>query len=273
MKTIVVPVNFSVCSNNAARYAADMAQSIQADLHLIHVVEMPVTPAEIPMSDAIFEEMLKNGAEGLQEIWEELLKRTKGKQNIFISLETGSLEYRLEQFCARKNPFAVIMGNSVPSFETLLAGRKTQVAIHNLHYPLIIVPAKSSFQPIKKIVLACDPKDLTAGMQVAFLNELREIFSASLEVIHISTGEKDRQLEGQTVFAYNSRKDNFRDIFPDVHFIHAEKVEEGLNEYVEKNQIDLLLVFPKKHSLLEFHRSHAKKIAAHCSVPVMSIHE
>ena len=34
----------------------------------------------------------------------------------------------------------------------------------------------------------------------------------------------------------------------------------------------VLLVFPKKHSFFEFHRSHAKKLALNGTVPIMSIH-
>jgi hypothetical protein len=43
-------------------------------------------------------------------------------------------------------------------------------------------------------------------------------------------------------------------------------------DYVEDHQADLVLVFPKKHGLLEFHISQARKIALESLVPVMSVH-
>jgi nucleotide-binding universal stress UspA family protein len=54
MKSIVVPVDFSTCSANAARYAADLALAIKADLHLIHVILVPVTAAELNMTESVY---------------------------------------------------------------------------------------------------------------------------------------------------------------------------------------------------------------------------
>ena len=51
MKSIVVPIDFSPSSDNAARYAADLALAIKADLHLIHVIQAPVTAAELTMTE------------------------------------------------------------------------------------------------------------------------------------------------------------------------------------------------------------------------------
>ena len=39
MKNIIVPVDFTETSNNAARYAADLAAFIGAELHLVHVLD------------------------------------------------------------------------------------------------------------------------------------------------------------------------------------------------------------------------------------------
>ncbi len=44
MKNIIVPVNFSANSDNAALYAADMALAVDAHIHLIYVLRLPVTP-------------------------------------------------------------------------------------------------------------------------------------------------------------------------------------------------------------------------------------
>src|SRR5579872_5069115 len=83
MKTIVVPVNFSASSNNAGRYAADMATVIHANLHLIHVLQIPISTAEMPIPEFVFKEMQDTAAGSMKRLWEELVKRTDGKLNIF----------------------------------------------------------------------------------------------------------------------------------------------------------------------------------------------
>ena len=42
MKTILVPVDFSPSSLNASNYALDLANSVNAELVLLHVFEFPV---------------------------------------------------------------------------------------------------------------------------------------------------------------------------------------------------------------------------------------
>jgi len=58
-----------------------------------------------------------------------------------------------------------------------------------------------------------------------------------------------------------------------LHIIKQNAVDEGVQYFVEKHPVDWLLVLPKKHSLLEFHKSKAKDIALKSPIPVMSLHE
>jgi nucleotide-binding universal stress UspA family protein len=52
-------------------------------------------------------------------------------------------------------------------------------------------------------------------------------------------------------------------------------INDGLVEFAEKNNIDLLVVVPKKHNLIDklFHKSHTKHLLLHTHVPLMSVHE
>ncbi|MES1249888.1 MAG: universal stress protein, partial [Chitinophaga rupis] len=54
MKPLVVPVNFSSCSSCAARYAADLAETIQGEVHLINVVNYPFTASDMVMTEEIY---------------------------------------------------------------------------------------------------------------------------------------------------------------------------------------------------------------------------
>lgn len=44
---ILVPIDFSVCSLTALEYAEDVARAFKAELVLVHVEELPLTPAEL----------------------------------------------------------------------------------------------------------------------------------------------------------------------------------------------------------------------------------
>jgi nucleotide-binding universal stress UspA family protein len=63
-------------------------------------------------------------------------------------------------------------------------------------------------------------------------------------------------------------------INPQYHFITNENTDEGIIEFAEKNNIDLLVVLPKRHDLLTklLNRSHTKQLVLHSHVPVMALH-
>jgi hypothetical protein len=58
-----------------------------------------------------------------------------------------------------------------------------------------------------------------------------------------------------------------------LHVVREDGVEQGVQYFLEKHPVDWLLVLPKKHAVLEFHKSRAREIVAKSPVPVMSVHE
>ena len=81
MKTILLATDFSITASNAAKYAADMASAINADLLLLHVYQMPVVYYEIPV--AMTEgKMIEDAEKGVNQLKEELLQKTGSKVNI-----------------------------------------------------------------------------------------------------------------------------------------------------------------------------------------------
>jgi len=272
MRTIIAPVNFTPNSSNAARYAADMALAVQADLHLLYVLQLPVSAAEFPLNDYVFNEMQGSGAEALKQLWEELVKRTEAKVNIFVHMEIGAVEARIEEFCREKKPFVVVMGATGHSLETALAGSNVAAALRRLPYPLIVVPESANFKKIGKAVLACDLEDISGGMPVkpTFLKELRDLFHASFEVVNINTSRQARTTAA--VMDSEAWKSCLEDAYPNVHVVESDNVELGIGQYLFEHGADMLIVFPKKHNFFSFHKSHAKRLALNGSVPIMSIH-
>ncbi len=273
MKSIVVPVNFSASAANAARYAADMALAVGADVHLLYVLHVPVRTSQVPLPDAAFETLQENGRLLLGQLAEEIGKRTYGKTRITTEMEIGDMEYKLEKFCQEKQPLVVVMGTSGDFLQRIMAGEHTSKAIRHLSYPVLVIPDGAVFSGIKKIALACDLEDIGSGIVISrpFLQELRDILNAEFDVVNIISGADKNEV--QVAFEFDSWKAQLRGIHPDLHFVRADGLTEGIHQYLANHAIDWLIVFPKKHHLLELHRSRAKKIVLDCPVPVLSVHE
>lgn len=273
MKQIVVPVNFTTNSLNAARYAADMAAAIGGELHLVYVVQYPLTMSDIIMPDYVFEEMQQTGKTQLQELSDQLTERTFSKVPIITDMELGNVEVKLEDYCKQVRPFVIIMGASGHRLENAIAGSTTVRAMRRLAYPLLVIPENTVYHTIKNIVLACDLEDIGAGIPTSlnFFRELKELFGVHFDLINVTTSAEAG--EGQAVFQFDSWKDRLKEIFPELHFVRAEHVVDGVNHYLNDNHADWLMVFPKKHGFLEFHTSQSKRLVNDSTVPVMSLHE
>jgi nucleotide-binding universal stress UspA family protein len=268
-----VPVNFTANSANAARYVGDLALAIGADIHLIYVFQPPVSAAEVPLPESVFEEMLENGQELLSGIKTDLIAQTAGKIHVTTTLETGGVELKIETFCKEKKPLLVVMGATGDSLENVLSGSNTARALRHLPYPILVVPEGSKFRAVERIVLACDKEDVDSGIPetIPLLRELSDLMGARLEVVHVLTNSEEYAAEA--IEEYNVWKKEAKAFEPEIRLIHRHSVEEGIRDFLEVNSADWLMVFPKSHSMLELHHSRSRQILHHCTVPVISVHE
>ena len=266
MKTIIAPVDFSANSKNAAKYAADLALSISADLTLFHVLQFPLFAGQASAKEQAFEEMHDVAFDRLNILKANLNKHTLGKINISLDIESGRVMPQIKEYCAKKGPFIVVMGMDNKSSK--LFGSNSLDAVDHLPYPLIIVPEDASFRPIHKIGLALD-KAFVSNLPLEYLKKLQNIFSAQIDVLYVNPDNKKEPDSSR----FKLLKEELTGLPHEFHFITANKLEEGMNKLLEDTKVDLLLLIPKFHPFFEFHESQSKILLLHCPGPVMTIHE
>ena len=271
MKTIIAPTDFSTVSLNAVNYAADMAVALRAELILLHVVPIPVTVIEVPLTEYEYDEMREDAEQELLVLKNQLFLRTHNKINIHAKLSAGSVEHELEQECKIKNPFAVIMGTKTGGVsKRFLLGSNTIFAVNHLEYPVLVVPQNAFFKPIQKITLASDLEEIRNHNTINFLSDWLYSFKSTLDIINVSghTSLKTTALSESV-----SLQNLLSDFEPRFYFIENENVEEGVYQFIEENQPDLLVVIPRKYGLFEnmFHKSESKQFVLHSHIPVLTI--
>ena len=155
--------------------------------------------------------------------------------------------------------------------ERLLFGSHTVYAMKHLVWPLITVPPQAKFSAVKKIGLACDFNKVVETTPVDEIKTLVNDFHAELHVLN--TGKKE-VFNPELVFESGLLQEMLAALKPEYHFITNENTDEGIMDFAEKNNIDLLVVLPKRHGLLEklFLKSHSKQLVLHSHVPVMALH-
>jgi nucleotide-binding universal stress UspA family protein len=275
MKTIIVPTDFSPIATNAMNFAADMAVNINASLMLLHVYQVPVSMTDVPVVLVSAEELRKSSEEKLQEIKNALTHITSGKIKIYTEARLGDVSDELEDVCKHIQPFAVIMGTSGTSgVERVLFGSTTLTAIRHLTWPVIVVPPGKEYGTgIKKIGFACDFDKVVETTPIQFIKNMVKEFRAELHVLNVDY--ESRHFKPETPEESMMLQTLLEDLNPNYHFINHVDIEDGINEFVEENNIDLLITIPKKHKLLDslFKHSSTKQLVTQSHVPVMCVHE
>lgn len=272
MKKILVATDFSLAAGNAVEYATDMALSINAELLLLHVVQTPIGFSDLPLVMGL-EDIMRSSEKDMEQLKEELLLRTGGKMLIETEVGMGGFFEELKDVCKRINPYAVVMGSQgKTAAEHLMFGSHAVHSVKHLAWPVITVPPEAGFKTIKKIGLA---SDLTGVVETTPFEEIKMLvkdFDAELHILN--TGKKE-VFDADVVFQSGLLQEMTTALKPTFHFIENENTDEGIIEFADRNQIDLLVVLPRRHNLISsiFHKSHTKQLVLHSHVPVMCIHQ
>lgn len=277
MDTILIPTDYSDTSKNSAHYAVQLARQLSVKkIVLYNAYQQPITadPAMNAVEFYNLEDFRNISEEGMKNFVSELKAN-----NSDIEFETicdfNILSNGIEDLC-KNNPSIdlIVMGiTGGGKLEEVLIGSNTIHVAKHTNVPLIIVPADAVYKPITKVVLACDFKHVVETTPVEPIKQIIDTTQAKLHVLHIDHNNKD--YDEETPFE-SLMLDTLLDGYnPKYHFVDNADFTEGMNEFVQQNNIDLIVTIPKKHGLFEglFRRSHTKMLAYHTHIPLMVIHE
>ena len=275
MKTIIIPTDFSPAADNAVNYGVDMALAIDASVLLLHVYNIPIALGDVPVALLSVDE-LKNAAEtNIMQLKKNLDHVASGKLKIYTETRLGNVVDELEELVKKIHPFAVVMGTTgLSAVERTLFGSNTLTAIKHLACPVICVPKGKEYgNGVRKIGLACDFKEVVETTPVAEIKEFVKEFHAQLFVLNVDYDHHQHNSDTpeQSVLLQTA----LEEVHPEYHFITHKDIENGINEFAETHNLDLLIAIPKKHKLLEglFRKSSTKHLVFESHVPVMCVHE
>lgn len=266
MKTVVVPTDFSDAADHALAYAVELAAAVDASVTLFHAYLLPVAMTDVPVPVMTADE-LKNGTEkALQGAKEKALLRhpttrfeTEGR--------LGDVVEEVEEFCQHNTVFAVVAGSRhADGAERFLFGSTAASLAKKCTHPVIVVPENTALQIPRNLALAVDFSSADE-VPVTKINELTNTLQAKLQVVHVATDD-------QTPEPPATLLDNLQLAQEAYHCLHENDVTKGLHQFVAANNVDLLVLLPHKHTLLErlFFKGHTTGILSASAVPVMTVH-
>ena len=271
MKTIIVATDFSSTALNAAKYASDMAVALNANILLINIYQVPVIYIDVPlpMYQTDIEQRVRKS---MDELKEDLLKHTQNKIAIETEIVMGVFFEELKTISDNVKPYVVVMGSQgTTAAERFFLGGHAVHTMRNLQWPIITIPPETKFSGIKKIGLASDFDKVIETTPVDAIKMFVKDFNSELHILN--TG-KEKEFNPDVVFGSGMLQEMIFDFKPHYHFITKQDTIEGIMELAKANDIDLLVILPKEHGIMEMitHKSHTKKLVLNSYIPVMALH-
>lgn len=274
MRTIIIPTDFSTIATNAMNYAIEMAKELKASISLIHIYQIPVSITEVPIVMASAEDLKKDAENKLEEVKKAVEHISSGELKVYTEARVGNVVDELQDYCEKIQPFAVVMGTKgATGLERILFGSTTLTTIKHLNFPVIVIPPGSVYKTINKIGFACDMKQVVESTPLHFIKIIAENYKAEFHVLNVDY--ENRNFKPETPEQSLLLHTMLEGLNPIYHFIDHPDIEDGINEFAEKNNLDLLITIPKKHKLLDalFRPSSTKQLVFESHIPIMCIHE
>jgi nucleotide-binding universal stress UspA family protein len=276
MKKILFPTDFSETANNAFVYALEMAKSIDAEVIVLHVYDLPsVSFGEVPVTLVeIYDSIELNNFENFRDQIPHLRKIAEKYElgNVKMShvLRHGDLVRIMKEICVEEHIDMIVMGTKGASgFQEMFLGSNTGNAIVNVPVTLLSIPDKAKFKKIKYIgfTTTFNDQDRIALHRVI---AIAKKFNSKVKCLAVRTHKFGVTEEGIEYW-----KSEFKNEPVEFFVIPHDDVKETILDFVEHQEIDILSMVTQKRNFFEelFTHSLTQKLSYHIETPILAFHE
>jgi nucleotide-binding universal stress UspA family protein len=260
MQTVIVPLDFSQTSFNAAHYAFNMYKN-RNDINLIlyHFYK--------DGEDVAAE---KNYLESLKKEFSVSSTPTE------TVMESGdNFIDSLAAFAHIKGAFMIVMGltGKTPLAQRFSGSNTLKITEKNV-CPVLIVPEEASFSAIKNVVITSEMKYVEESPTLLAVKKVLQEFKPSLHILNVD----DSHYISLTT-AFKEERDKMEALLtefnPEFYFMRLLDFHEAVNMFTQDKNIDMIIIAPKYHGFFDklFKTQHTKKMIYQSKVPVLAVYE
>jgi len=281
MKSILVPVDFSKPSENAARYALHLGKYMKANITLCHALYLPI---EVP-TDAFgswpgydLETLKEESTTALEEIAAKMRNKEiefsipgSFAPEIACVTEVGGATDVITRHAREQKPTLTVMGmTGAGSLARFFFGSISRSMIDKTRHPLLLVPEGFFFTKFKKIAFATTLIEDDIEV-IHALGYFARYFNADLLVAHVSDnneGEEAQEKKFKRFLNDVTCKVNYDKIY--FRQVDRSDVDKGLDWLSEHGLIDLLVMVHRQKGLFEsVFLSHTHSRANRLNTPLL----
>ncbi|MCP4124951.1 MAG: universal stress protein [Bacteroidetes bacterium] len=276
MKKILVPVDFSKCSDIALQQASRIAKVLSAEVHLYHVASLHPYWRDLSTSDKA---AYKENEELASKIEENLLSRkskllSQGVE-VKVSYNHGHVIENIIKYSTTNEVDLMVIGtHGMSGYKEWMIGSNAQKILRNVTCPVIAIkqtPVNKGFDQIAFV------SDFHEGNMAAFNKTLdfAKAFNSGVTIINMD----EPGFFSDPVLVIKKAMREFQDVAKsrglncDIKRITDDGFEEGLRKQIKENEIDLVVIPTHGRGPIArlFLSSIAEAVVNHMQTPVMTI--
>ena len=277
LQEILVPVDFSECSDNAVRQAIAIAIRTGATVNLLHAVNIPLAlpePGLISIGD-LEKEAAKKLAKMAEEITHWLDRERLRKVEIRYQVKVGFVSDEVLQFAEKNSIDMIVMGtHGDGGAVSSIFGSNASTVMQKARCPVFVIPDNAEFRGIRQIAFATDMLEIDVDTVTRLIDFARH-FEAKLHILHILGSGDFLSPEQAAAF-----KERFNEVanYDNVsfHMVAADgrSTTQAIEDYALENEIEVMAIQNKERNFLEklLHGSVSKKLVVHAKLPLIAFH-
>ncbi|MBN1144701.1 MAG: universal stress protein [Bacteroidales bacterium] len=289
IKKILVPVDYSECSNDACKYAIKLACKLGAEIKLFHTYYSPAfdlieLAGAVQTQSQLRDEVTVNLEEsekvtmesfvtGLKEY---IAKYSLPALNFSYDIVPGVPEDEIIQFSEVYKPDLVVMGTKGKGKGVgSIMGSVTAAVINRIKFPVLAIPEKYTFigeENIKNLLYVTDFDEsdfATLKSLMSFTDQL----GLEIQCVHIGDDPKawDKvKMEGLMAYfnkAYGKTQVSYS-------FISQKNLLDDLDQLIRDKSINILSLTRQRQSIVDklFKPNITKKLFYHTGIPLLVFH-
>jgi nucleotide-binding universal stress UspA family protein len=289
IRRILVPVDFSETSKNACTFSLGLAQKLKAEIKLLHSYFNPIIATEpyfegqtfgFMMHD-VMDDVEKEARASVIKLKEELKEKAEQmgypSPRISYSLDRGIPEQVIFKHIESYKPGLVVMGTQGTSEGSAhYFGSVTKKVIERADIPVLLIPEKSIFSGMRFVnrVLYATNFEESDFKSLRKLLTLIRPFNMQVYIAHISVKQSKELDQARMNTLSKHLEDEYSDFRITTDVVRHTDIIQGLEEYIENREIDLIALTTHKRGMIErlFNPSIARKMIFHSYVPLLIFH-
>lgn len=274
MRKVLIPTDFSENALNAIRYALELYKYERSEFFIIHAFADEVYESDTYLTRELFdktkEQVKRRSEEELNIILEQLaIWSPNPKHQYHVFSLFGTLIDEANEMVDRENIDVLVMGTKGKTDDRdITFGSNTLQVLKYVKCPVLAIPAGYPPYPPKKLLFPSDFLLPFKKRELKLVSTMAKSFVVEINFLHLLKSDNiSFRQEDNKAFLECCMKDNI------IHF-HQEKgnkLTSAINSYIDKNDIDMLVIVNSRHSFLEdyLYQSTIDKIGLHIKIPFL----